>query len=65
MRQDIELAVARRREQLRVEVEKQLESKYSEKLAERKSRLRRNTILPSLRLSMTSLGLSKQILKMS
>ena len=35
MRQDVELAVARRREGLRGEVERQVEAKYAEKLTER------------------------------
>ena len=40
MREDVELAIARRRDEVRVEIEQQLESRHSERLAERKSRLR-------------------------
>ena len=43
MRQDVELAIARKLEELRVEVEKQLESQHAESLAERKEGFERVT----------------------
>lgn len=40
MREDVELAIARRRDELRVEIEQQLQERHAERLSERKSRLR-------------------------
>ena len=40
MREDVELAIARRKDELRVEIENQLESRHTERLSDRKSRLR-------------------------
>ena len=40
MREDVELAIARRRDELRVEIEQQLQARHAERLSERKSRLR-------------------------
>ena len=39
MREDVELAIARRRDELRVEIQKQIEATHSERLSERKGRL--------------------------
>jgi len=40
MREDVELAIARRRDELRVEIQKQLEENHAERLTERKGRLK-------------------------
>jgi hypothetical protein len=40
MREDVELAIARRRDELRHEVEQQLEQRFAERLSDRKARLR-------------------------